>query len=922
MPCKLPSRHLVAMALAGLAACSADPSAPQLIEAARAHLDKGESAAAVIELKRALDKQPQSAQARALLGKALLAKGDPAGAVVELQKARELGLPPGQVVLDLARAHLAAGQAGQAVTELQGVKLADPKEQAEVRTLQAAALASQRQPGEARTLLDEALLLRPDYAPAIVARAQLEAAEGRIDAALAQVDELWTRDNTQEAAGLMKAALQLHGRRDADAALETYRQIAKAHPRSVAARDGVAQLLVRAGKVDEAKAELAELQKIAPRRPETLLLQAQLAYAAGDYAATRELTTELLGAVPNHLQTLLLAAATEMRTQRWSQAQSLLARLLKSYPEHGPARRLMAQSLLALGQADKAVEVLQPLVDRPGADAETLTLAGSALLRAGDVQRAQAVFQRAVKARPDDPSARTALAMMQMSRGESGAGLAGLQSAAAGEQASMADLALVAARMSQSDPKGALAALDRLQRKDPDNPLPDVLRGQVLFAQGNGAGAAEAYEQALKKDPKAFGAVAGLAGLDARAERIDAARKRLADFAKAHPADGRAPLMLARLERRMGAADATVLAALRQAVKADPGMVAARVELVGMLQAQGDRAGALEAAREAAAALPDHAAVLDLLGMAQLAAGEAQAAVSTFKQLIAMQPRQAMPLLRMVDAQLAAKNTDGAAQALRQAGELDADDPAVLRGRALLAAMEGRTQEALAHARKLQAMRPAAAFGYVVEAEVARRAGNPALAATAFRSALQREKSGGLATNLHDALLAAGDRPAADKMAADWIRENPKDAGFRYHVGSVVAARGDWAAAEAHYRAVVELQPRHAPALNNIAWLMIKQGKPGATALAERANALMPDRPAVLDTLSLALQKDGRIDQATELQKRAAQLEPRNGDYRLRLAELLIASGDKSRAREELRALQNRPDFGRQAEVSALLARL
>jgi tetratricopeptide (TPR) repeat protein len=199
-------RSLLAGALVVLAACGADPSAQQLLDAARAHLDKGEPAAAVIELKRALDKEPQSAQARQWLGKALLAKGDVAGAVVELQKARELGLPAERVVLDLARAYLANGQSIQAVLELRGMKLADPKEQAELLTLQAAALTAQRQPGEARALLDEALLLTPDYAPAVVARAQLDAADGRLDEALTKVDALWTRDKTLAAAGLLKAA--------------------------------------------------------------------------------------------------------------------------------------------------------------------------------------------------------------------------------------------------------------------------------------------------------------------------------------------------------------------------------------------------------------------------------------------------------------------------------------------------------------------------------------------------------------------------------------------------------------------------------------------------------------------------------------------------------------------------------------------
>lgn len=95
----------------------------ELIESARKHLDNAEPAAAAIQLKHALDRQPGSAPARLLLGKALMAQGDAAGAILELQRARDGGVAAEQVVLELARAHAMAGQRGQAKALLEDAPL-------------------------------------------------------------------------------------------------------------------------------------------------------------------------------------------------------------------------------------------------------------------------------------------------------------------------------------------------------------------------------------------------------------------------------------------------------------------------------------------------------------------------------------------------------------------------------------------------------------------------------------------------------------------------------------------------------------------------------------------------------------------------------------------------------------------------------
>jgi predicted Zn-dependent protease len=176
---------------------------------------------------------------------------------------------------------------------------------------------------------------------------------------------------------------------------------------------------------------------------------------------------------------------------------------------------------------------------------------------------------------------------------------------------------------------------------------------------------------------------------------------------------------------------------------------------------------------------------------------------------------------------------------------------------------------------------------------------------------------------LHGVQLAAGHAAEAERMATDWIKGHPADAAFLYHLGDAALARSDWAAAEARYRAVVELQPRNALALNNVAWLMVKQGRPGAVAVAEKAIALLPDRAPLLDTLATALAAENQVPKAIETQKRAVARSPQDPNLKLNLARLYVKAGDKAYARAELNDLAKLGDkFAAQPEVASLLKSL
>jgi Flp pilus assembly protein TadD len=176
---------------------------------------------------------------------------------------------------------------------------------------------------------------------------------------------------------------------------------------------------------------------------------------------------------------------------------------------------------------------------------------------------------------------------------------------------------------------------------------------------------------------------------------------------------------------------------------------------------------------------------------------------------------------------------------------------------------------------------------------------------------------------LHALLTTAGRGAEAERMAATWLRDRPRDVQFIFHLGSMALDSGRYAEAEVQYRRVLELSPNDATALNNVAWAMTRQGKPGAVPFAEKALALLPEQPALMDTLASALAKEGKLPQAIDWQRKALAKASSNASYRMRLAKMLIQTGDKAGARTELVKLAELGDkFADQAEVADLLKNL
>ncbi|WP_372656753.1 XrtA/PEP-CTERM system TPR-repeat protein PrsT [Hydrogenophaga sp.] len=885
-----------------LVACGGnDPE--KMLSSARQYLEKKDAAAAIIQLKNVLQEKPDTAEARFLLGKALLQTGNAAGGETELQKAMDLGYAADEVAPLLASARLAQGRYKAVTDAFDALALTSDQARAELKTLVAVAWRLQGNNDAFLASLDLALKAQPDYAPARLEQALYKASRKDFDEALAILDSVLAKQPTQESALKMRGDVFLYGKHDADKALEAYRMAVTAQPEFRDGQAGIVRVLLSQNQLEEAAKEQAVLSKMAPGRPLTLYLQAQLAYQQKDFKLARDSAQQLLKMMPDSPSVMELAGTIEYQMGAWLQAETLLARALQAAPDLRIARRVLALTYLRVGQVSKAQATLPADLDLNDSDPGVLEVAGQTYLAAGDVEKAQRYFARAAELDPKDPGKQTSLAVTQLMSGKSEMAFGALQNIAANDTGVVADMALISAHMGRNEAGPALTATEALAQKRPKDPLTWQLMARAQMLGKDAVAARKSLEKALAIDPNYFPAINALSVLDVFEKKPQDAQKRFEEALKRQPDNTQVLLALAGVRSANGANADEVGTLIGKAVDAAPNDFVPRVALVEHHLRHRAEKLALSAAQSASTALPETPQVLDALGRAQLANGEHNQALSTFSKLARLQPTSPLPLMRMASVHTATKDYASAADALRKALALQPDLLLAQKGLAGLAVQGQRLPEALAISRAVQKQRPKEPVGFALEGDVQASAGNWSGAAQAYRAGYKLDASPELAIKLHSALSRSGGSAEAERLAAAFSKSHPENPAFSLYLGDRAMAASDWGAARRLYLRVIELQPRNALALNNLAWTSGQLNLQDAVGFAEKANAEVPNQPAFMDTLAMLLSKNGEHARATELQKKVVALKSDVPVFQLNLAKILINAGDKGAAKLALDAL-------------------
>lgn len=893
----------LALVAAVLSACGRGDSST-LVASANEYIAKRDYKAAIIQLKNALQKEPDSAEVRFLLGKTLLDAGDVVSAGVEFRKALELKYAPDEVIPLLARTMLAQGHAEAVISEYADRSLRDPVAVADLKTSVAAALATRGKFDQAKVSLAAALESAPEHLQARLLQTRLMIWKNDLDGAVSLIEAVLEKNPESTEAWQLKGDLLLLGKADSVAAVAAYQKALSLFDGNVSAHSGIVSIHISNKDLKSAKVQLDQFKKAVPNHPQIGYFEAVVAYEAQNFKLAKELVLQSLKTSPDSPKVLILAGLLELHARSLLQAEIYLNKALQISPGDVTGRRLLVQTYLRGGQMAKALSTLQPLLEQSSPSAEVLALAGEAYLQSGDGKKADAYFLRASKLNPADTRSRTALALLQLAKGNVDAAFGELEQLAASDKGATANLALISAHMSRGEIGPAIKAVDALASKQPDKALAPELKGRLYLMQKDALAARKSFERALEIDPLYMPAVMNLAALDEKENKPDEAKNRFDRLLALDPKNVQALLAVVQLRAKAGAGKDEISGLLSNAIKLNPNEPAPRLLLVEHKLRSDEIKQALAAAQDAVGALPQNVALLDVLGQVQQAMGDLNQAVSTFNKVIAMQPQSPDAYVRLAAAQQAQKDVDGAAQSLKRALAIKPDYLPAQRRLIQLDLTAGRIQEAKAAARTIQQQRVGETVGDLYAGDIEAAQKNWTEAAKSYKAALDKNVSTELATKYHAVLSASKKKDKeADKFAADWVRDHPQDAAFVYYLGNNAIGRGEYAQAETYFLSVKRLRPDDPVALNNIAWLMAMQKKPGALAYAEQATKLQPGQAAFLDTLAMILADENQLPKAIEAQKKAIGLQPQNSSFRLNLAKIYLKGGQKQMARSELESL-------------------
>ena len=900
-----------------LAACGGDrPEA--LLASAKGYLSKDDRKAALIELRNALQKKADFAEARFLLGKTLLENGDAAGAEKELRRALELGYSADEALPQLANAMLRQGQFKKLTDELGSSAITSPDGKAALQTALGRAELALRHKDAAAAAFAAANAATPEYPPALLGQASLKALAGDLPGALALVDAALIKSPKLAEGWQLKGDI-LGAQGKQDDALTAYRKSAEVAPNELRGHVAIVSLLLEQGKWADAATQVAAMTRVAPQDPQTLYLKALLAYKQKNLAVARDTIQQQLKTAPDNLPGLLLAGAIEYELKSYPQAEAKLLKVLQAVPNHRFARRTLIATYLRNAQPAKALETLKPVLDRIENDSGMLALAGDVYLHNGQTAEAAHYFEMSAALDPNNSGKRTAAAMFRLATGNTEPGLQELEEIASSDTGIRADLALIAVHLKRRELDKALVAIDALEKKQPDNPIASNLRGEALLAKGDVAGARRNFDRALTLSPTYLPAAANLARLDITDKKPEEAKRRFEGVLAKDPKNVQALLAIAELRARAGGSTEEVAVLIRKAVTADPGAPWPRQVLIAHYLRNKDAKQAIEIAQDALAALPDNPDIVEALGRAQLAARDSNQALATYGRLAKLRPESPIPFVRIAEVHAAALNNDAALESLRKALALKPDLVDVQRQIIGLEISAGRVQRAIAVARDVQKQRPKQSVGYILEGDIRAVRKEWKEAAAAYRMGLKQAGTSDLAVKLYAMLVASGNA-GADNFAASWLRDHPKDGGFLHYIAQVAIAKKNYGAAVQHYRVLLEMQPNSVVVLNNLAWLAGKTKDPKAIEYAEKANRLAPNEPGIMDTLGTLLVDRGDTARGLELLQKAAAGAPDSTTVRLNLAKGLIKAGQRDAAKKELDVLARLGDkLPEQPEVTQLL---
>lgn len=889
---------------------------------ARQYLQKGEAKAAIIELKNVLQKFPENAEARLLLGEGYIRMGDACFAAKELEKARDLNLAKEKWINPLAEAYLLQNQPKLLLEKLQpDPQLPGPVNGKLLAFRGMAQLGLSDGANPARESFNAALQADPNSVEALLGLAMLEMSSKQYKQASDYATSATAKAPKNAQAWVLLGEIKRLSA-DMPGALEAYSHAIDLQPVNLKARLGRASVYIATGKPQEARKDAAEAKKVAGELPVVLYTEAVIDFQSNKLDEAKENLVKVNSRAPEHLPTLYLLGAIAYQKNELEQAEHYLSKVVSVAADNLPAVKLLAATRLKHGSPGEAIKLLQPWAEKDQKDAQLLAILGSAYLKNKQYDQGVTYLGKAADIAPDVASVRAELGLGKIAAGKMEQGVDDLRTAVGIDPNLMeADATIVLAMIQQKKFDEAIVEANKLKAKRKGDPLADNLLGTAYMAKGEIGHAQESWQNALAIRPDYTPANLNLAKLAMSQSKPDIATKEYEKILKLDANNLSALIGLAQIAE-LGKDYAKMASLLDDARKKNPNDVTPAVMLTRYYLSQGKGNQALQVASDALGGNPDNLAALQNLGAAQMGANQAANAATTFRQLIGKLPENpelhhqlAQALFKLGDKAGASKEWD---EALKHGPEYI---PAML-ARSELAMQDKRYGEVTKTADVIKAKYPKSPLGYQLEGDVQLAQKQLAKAVDAYAKAYELAPSSYLARRLFVGRRELKQDQAAFDGLRQWLQKSTQDVDAWGVLASALQEAGKLKESATAYEKALGVNPDNLVLQNNLVWLYQDLGDKRALDLAEKLASApsIENKPEILDTLGWVFLQNGKEDKGLVLLQQAALQDAGNIHIRFHLASAFAKAGKKGEARKELeRLLKENKSFPERIQAEEML---
>ena len=897
-----PTLLAVLVIAAQLVLAPAPAWAASFLERAQEYFAEGDLPSATVELKNALQRDPDNAEARFLLGRVHLQAGDLPGAEKELLRARELGYQGDDFELTFSALRLRQGRYQEVVSDLAADIEIDTDIKKDLFAARAEALLGLGQIDEATAIYDRILGAGP-HARALLGKARIAMALGDPETARDYLDRS-AELGPDEPDLVFTDAIWLYQQRRFEESETRFARAVSLEPTRLQAHLGQIQSNMVLGELEVAEELVRRLARRLPGNLLVVLQDAIVQFLRGEHRAAKSAADRVLAADDNQRQALLVAGYSAFQLGDYEQARSRLSGYLADHPTDKRARMVLGATFLRLDQAERAYEIVgSSEIEVPDSAAYLGVLTGAAF-GAGDRAAGLRYLQRLAAKSPNNAEIQEKLGVARMQSGDDeGAAQALKISIALAPGRLNPYTRLFAVQVRQQDLAKALETAQNIKTQFPENSAGNTFLGITHAALNDNEQARAAFQSAVDQDPGNIEAATNLAAI-LRLEGENAAARAVFDgVLQSEPGHLRTLLAYADLERQAGnQAEAEKI--WRQAMAANAQAPQPRVLLARSILKTGRIGEALALAEQGLAEHPEDSGLLETVGLARLRVGDNLGALEAFEALAIRRPENAqVQTYRMVALERNGKGTEALAAA-DAVLELDPTSSRARVARIRYLAQLGRLAEAKDALATLKQEGGNQAELLLIEGRIALVERRFDDAAAALDRAHELQPSNTITIELARALHAADRKTDGFALLRNWLHDHPKDLRVHTFLVESLVALDRLPEARDQYRIIINLAPDNVRALSNLAALEVQLGAADkAVPLARKGLELSPGNGPAAYALARALLETGALEEALGLLEALRKASETHTGVRYHYARALAVNGQPKKAISELQAL-------------------